>query len=365
MGGAHGSGIGLRSGSADGFEEFGARDGGGAAFHHDEAASDVGEVRGFEGRGAAGEAEGVGGENGVTGAGDVDGLIAAVDGNVGSLLAGLEEGDAVTAAGDEERLQLHFGESGAAAAFEFGEIFPDGGVMEGFHFAFVGSGGVETGTGVGGQMVTGIERGDGALAAGEEFAEFGGDGDAETIVGNGDGIGFFDRAAKLGVNLFVDAGGERLIGFIVHPEDLLADFVGPSGEEAGLGGRGPAFGGEDAGNVDFFRAEKFAQAVAGLVLADGGDGNYLGSERGEIVGGIGAAAGYDLGFAMLEDQDRGFTGDAGDVAELKGVGDEIPEDDDGFGGETLDVFGEGKQVYGGRGGAFDVRADHEGSLNRM
>ena len=68
---------------------------------------------------------------------------------------------------------------------------------------------------------------------------------------------------------------------------------------------------------------------------------------------------------MLEDQDRGFAGDAGDVAELEGVGDEIAEDHDGFGGEALHVFSEGQQVYGGRGGAFGVRADHEGSLNRM
>ena len=102
-------------------------------------------MRGFERRGAAGEAQGVSGENSVTGAGNIHGLIAAVDGNVGSLLAGLEEGDAVTAAGDKQGLQLHFGERGAAAAFEFAEIFPDGGVMEGFHLAFVGGGGMEAG----------------------------------------------------------------------------------------------------------------------------------------------------------------------------------------------------------------------------
>ena len=226
-------------------------------------------------RGAAGEAQGVSGENGVTGAGDVHGLIAAVNGNVGSLLAGLEERDAVTAAGDEQRLQLHFGKSGAAAALEFGEIFSDGGVMEGFHFAFVGSGGMEADAGVGGQMVTGVERGDGTLAAGEEFTEFGGDGDAEAVVGNGNGIRFFEGTGKLRVNFLVDAGGQGLIGFVVHAEDLLADFVGPSGEEAGFGGRGPALGGEDAGDVDFFGAEEFAQAMAGFVLADGGDGNYF------------------------------------------------------------------------------------------
>ena len=100
-------------------------------------------MRGFEGRGAAGEREGVGGENGVAGAGDVDGLIAAVDRNVDGLHAGLEEGDAVTSAGDEKRLELHIGERCAATAFEFGKIFSDGSVAESFDFAFVGSGGVQ------------------------------------------------------------------------------------------------------------------------------------------------------------------------------------------------------------------------------
>ena len=214
-------------------------------------------------------------------------------------------------------------------------------------------------------MVAGVERGDSAFAAGEEFAEFGGDGNAEAVVGDGDGIGFFEGTGKLRVNFLVDGGGQGLIGFIVHAEDLLAYLVSPSGEEAGFGGRGPAFGGEDAGDVDFFGAEEFAQAMAGFVLAHGGDGNYLCAEGGKIVGGVGATAGDDLRFAMLEDQDRGFAGDSSDVAELEGVGDEIAEDHDGFGGEALHVFSEGQQVYGGRGGAFGVRADHEGSLNRM
>jgi len=140
---AHGSGSFAGGGRADGFEEFCAGNGGGAALHDDEAAGDVGEMRGFEGCGAAGEAESVGGENGVAGAGDVDGLIAAVDGDVDCLHAGLKEGDTVAAAGDDEGLEIHLGERGAAAAFEFGEIFSDGGMVERFDFAFVGGGGME------------------------------------------------------------------------------------------------------------------------------------------------------------------------------------------------------------------------------
>jgi hypothetical protein len=130
-----------------------------------------------------------------------------------------------------------------------------------------------------------------------------------------------------------------LVWFVVDTENLLADFVGPAGEETGFGGSGPGFDAMDAGNVDFFVAEKFEEAVASLIFADGSDGNYFGAEGGEIVGGVGAAAGDDLGFAVLENEDRGFAGDASDVAELEGVGDKIAEDDDGFGGEALDDFG--------------------------
>ena len=140
--------------------------------------------------------------------------------------------------------------------------------------------------------------------------------------------------------------GQRVVGFVVYAENLLADFVGPTGEEAGLRWGGPALDAEYAGDVDFFLAEEFEQAVAGLIFADGGDGNHLGAQSGEIIGGIGAAAGDDLGFAVLEDEDGSFAGDASDVAELESVGDEIAEDGDGLGGKALDVFGEGNQIHG-------------------
>jgi hypothetical protein len=57
-----------------------------------------------------------------------------------------------------------------------------------------------------------------------------------------------------------------------------------------------------------------------------------------------------LCFAVLEDEDGGFAGNASDVPKLEGVGDEIAEDDDGFGGEALDNFGEGDEVHGWSGG---------------
>lgn len=347
---AHRSGGFAEGGRADGFEELGAGDGGGTAFHDDEAAGDVGEMRGFEGRSAGGEAEGVGGEDGVACAGDVDGLIAAVDGDVDGLHAGLEEGEAVAAAGDDEGFEVHLGDGGAAAAFEFGKILADGGVVEGFDFTFVGCGGMDAGALVVGEAVARVEGGkERAFIGGKNFAKFPRVGDTETVVGNGQGVCFFERLRESGVNFILEFGGQGLAGFVVHAEDLLADFVGPAGEESGFGRSGPAIDAENAGDVDLLVAEKFEETVAGFVFADGGDGNDLGAEGGEIVGGVGAAAGDDLGFTMLENEDGGFAGDTSDVAELKCVGDEIAEDDDGFGGEALDDFGERQEVHGGSG----------------
>jgi hypothetical protein len=350
VGFAHGSGGFSGGGRADRFEKFGASDGGGAALHDDEAAGDVGEMGGFERSCAAGEGEGVGGEDGVAGAGDVDGLIAAMDRDVDGLHAGLEEGDAVAAAGDEERLEFHIGEGGAAAAFEFGEIFADGGVAESFDFAFVRCCGVQAGALVVGEVIARVEGGEErTFAGGKNFAEFLRRGDAEAVVGDGEGVGFFQGFRECGMNLMVNFGRQRLAGFVVDAENLLADFVGPAGEEAGFSGSGPAFDAKDAGEIDIFLAKEFEQAVAGFVFADGRDGEHFGAEGGEIVGGVGAAAGDDLGFTMLEDEDGGFAGDAGDVAELEGVGNEIAEDDDGFRGEALDDFGESDEIHGGCG----------------
>ena len=207
MGFAHGSGIFSGGGRADGIEELGSGDGGGAALHDDEAAGDVGKMSGFEGRGAAGEAEGVGGEDGVAGAGDIDGLIAAVNGDLDSLHAGLEEGEAVAATGDDERFEFHFGEGGAAAAFELGEIFSDGGVVEGFDFAFVGSGGVEAGAFVAGEAIAGVECGEQqTFVGGKNFAEFLRAGDTEAVVGDGEGVGFVERFRECRLNFVVNFG---------------------------------------------------------------------------------------------------------------------------------------------------------------
>jgi len=169
---------------------------------------------------------------------------------------------------------------------------------------------------------------------------------AEAVVGDGEGVCFFEGFGERHLDFTVNFSGQRLVWLVVNAENLLADFVGPAGEEAGFGGSGPGFDAVDTGDVDFFGAEEFEEAVAGLVIADGGDGNYFGAEGGEIVGGVGATAGNDLGFAVLENEDGGFAGNAGDVAELEGVGYEIAEDNDGFGGEEIDDFGKGDEIHG-------------------
>ena len=141
LGSAHGSGSRLRGGIVNAFEQFGTRNGGSTALHDDEATGNVCDVGSLEWSCTAGKSEGVGGENGVTRAGDVDGLIAAVNGDVDGRRRLLEERHAVFAASDEEGAELQLAESCGGATFEFDEIFADDGVMQRFHFRFIGSGG--------------------------------------------------------------------------------------------------------------------------------------------------------------------------------------------------------------------------------
>src|SRR5579862_1492763 len=91
------------NGGAHGGFEFGTRDGGGAVFHDHYAAGKTGDVRGFEIGGADGESDGEGGDDGITGAGDVAGVLGAVDGNLLRGICSVEKDHAVAAASDEKR----------------------------------------------------------------------------------------------------------------------------------------------------------------------------------------------------------------------------------------------------------------------
>src|SRR5215469_2201800 len=73
----------LRSGfAAEGGFELGPSNGGGAALHHNDSASIIGKVRGFEVGGACGDSERKDRDNRVPSAGNVDGCIRAIDGYV-------------------------------------------------------------------------------------------------------------------------------------------------------------------------------------------------------------------------------------------------------------------------------------------
>jgi hypothetical protein len=86
--------------ATDGVEKFLARNGGGAAFHYHQASGDVGDVGSFERRRSAGERQSVCGENGVARASHVNGLIAAVNGDLREAIAWLEESGTVPSASD-------------------------------------------------------------------------------------------------------------------------------------------------------------------------------------------------------------------------------------------------------------------------
>lgn len=122
FGAAHDSRRGAHSVAAERVEEFLTGDSRRAALHHDQTARDIGDVSRFERRGAAGKREGVGSEDRVTRTGDVDGLIASVDGNSRVAIAGFEKRHAVAAASDEERIEFHCRKRRTAAANQFVEI---------------------------------------------------------------------------------------------------------------------------------------------------------------------------------------------------------------------------------------------------
>ena len=219
----------------------------------------------------------------------------------------MEESHAVFAARDEEGAKFHVAERVGGAALEFSEIFADGGVMQRFHFRFVGSGSGDSGALVVGEAIAGIQSdGDVFFDAGDGGAEVREIHNAEAVVGNGECVGSSDFCEEGGAQFFAIGFGERMGGFVIDTENLLSDGVGPACEETRFRGSGPTFGTNDAGSVDVAFTESVDETSAGVIVADSGDGDDPGAKGGEIVGGISATARNDLGFAMAEDQDGSF-----------------------------------------------------------
>ena len=99
-----------------------------------------------------------------------------------------EERHAVAAAGDQQRAEFHGGKRCATAARQLVDIGADRGVMQGFEFGFVGSRGGDAGFRVRGQGVAGVEGDHQRFAFCGDLANELRRGDAETVVGNGEGV---------------------------------------------------------------------------------------------------------------------------------------------------------------------------------
>src|SRR5271168_3374425 len=152
----------LRSASpgfaAKGVEEFFAGNRGCAALHHYQATGNIRNVRGFQSGSATSKGQRICGKNGVSGSGDIDGLVAAMNGNVRDAGARFKERHAVVAARHEQRADFHFRQRGSAAAGEFLEILTDHRVMQRFEFGFIRRGRGNSGFGEGVKLIARIER---------------------------------------------------------------------------------------------------------------------------------------------------------------------------------------------------------------
>lgn len=144
--------------------------------------------------------------------------------------------------------------------------------MERFKLGFIGCGGSEPSFGIGSQVVTGVEC-DGqrspALGAGE--ADEVGSSDAEAVIGNRNSIGGTKMCLQSLLQFPACSFRQSRLRLTIDSEDLLADGVCPSGEEAGLGRSTPVFNTQDSGNVDAFVAEVGEKSISGGIIADGGD----------------------------------------------------------------------------------------------
>ncbi len=171
---------------------------------------------------------------------------------------------------------------------------------------------------------------------------------AEAVVGDEEGGGLASAVA----DAFGEGGfgfwRERILGLAVDAEYLLRGGVSPAGEEARFGRSGPAFDDFDAGKVDFASFEIFEEHAARFIVANRANGKRFGAERGDVVDGIGAAAGKAGSFAMAENQDGGFARDAGNFAGDEFVEDEVGENGNFFAAKFGDDFEKVRNIHGGR-----------------
>src|SRR5258707_7890510 len=221
--------------------------------------------------------------------------------------------------------------------------------MQSFEFRFIWGGRKDSCFSISSKMVTSVQRDKRSVFTFHGgLATQGSTGNAKAVIGTRQRVCGANFCRQKLLDFLARGFGEGGLRLTIHAENLLAHGVRPASEEARLGWRGPAFYSRNSGNVHTFAAEIFKKRVALDVLANGSDGKHARSQVGQVVRGVGSSAGDDLGLAVAQNQHRRLARDAGNVAELKFVGDKIAEQNDRLGGKLLDALRQGKQVHGGR-----------------
>src|SRR5215472_2037527 len=150
---------------------------------------------------------------------------------------------------------------------------------------------------------------------------------------------------KLLLNFLVSGLGQWRFGLVVETQNLLRNGMSPTGKKPALGRGYPPFGAEDSAGIHAFLAEILEEGIAHRIIPDNGNRQHLCAKGCKIVGGVGPSSRNHLRLAMLQDQNRGFARDAGDVAVTKFVGHEITQENNRLSGEFLHTLGKVAKVH--------------------
>jgi len=106
-------------------------------------------------------------------------------------------------------------------------------------------------------------------------------------------------------------------------------------KNARLHGRAVFAGAHDMGAID--AAVKAGEQPAPLGIgADHADETCAAAEGRDVVGGVARPAGHHFRRTVLEDQDRRFPGDSGDLTVDELVGDDVADDEDAAARKAVD-----------------------------
>src|SRR5215472_6859906 len=122
----------------------------------------------------------------------------------------------------------------------------------------------------------------------------------------------------------------------VDADDLLTRRMRHARKNTSLGDGRIALILQHTAHGNALMTEILQQQATGFIVTDKANGKYIDAEIGQIVGCIGPAAGQNGTLAVLQDQYRRFTRNAGDFSEDKFVSNQISQDRDRDLGEGLD-----------------------------